>query len=64
MQTARTEPAEPAEHRETAEHWVHMMIHGSAGLSASQVGGKAWNLASVAVATWLVLPSHLWLLAG
>ena len=43
MQTARTEPAEPAEHPETAERWVHMMIHGSAGL---------------------VLPIHLWLLAG
>ncbi len=43
MQTARTEPAEPAEHPETAERWVHM---------------------SVAVATGLVLPIHLWVLAG
>ena len=48
MQTARTEPAEPADHAETPRRWVHSMIDGSAGLPASQVGGKAWNLARLA----------------
>ncbi len=62
MQTARTEPAEPAKHPETAQRWVHSMIHGSAGLSASQVGGKAWNLARLAdagalVPPWVVIPA-------
>ena len=62
MQTARTEPAEPAKHQETARRWVYSMIHGSAGLSASQVGGKAWNLARLAdagalVPPWVVIPA-------
>ena len=62
MQTARTEPAEPAEHAETARRWVHSMIDGSAGLPASQVGGKAWNLARLAdagalVPPWVVIPA-------
>ena len=66
--TTRTQPAEPAEHpeptqyRETTLRWVHSMIHGSAGLSASQVGGKAWNLARLAdagalVPPWVVIPA-------
>ena len=62
MQTARTEPAEPAEHPETAQRWVHSMIDGSAALPASQVGGKAWNLAGLAdagalVPPWVVIPA-------
>ena len=62
MQTARTEPAEPTEHAETARRWVHSMIEGSAGLPASQVGGKAWNLARLAdagalVPPWVVIPA-------
>ena len=62
MQTTRTEPAEPAKNPETAQRWVHSMIHGSAGLSASQVGGKAWNLARLAdagalVPPWVVIPA-------
>ena len=62
MQTARTEPAEPAEHPETSQRWVHSMIEGSAALPASQVGGKAWNLARLAdagalVPPWVVIPA-------
>jgi len=45
-----------------ARPWVHSMIHGGAGLSASQVGGKAWNLARLAdagafVPPWVVIPA-------
>ena len=62
MQTARTEPPKPVEHPQPWGSWVHSMIHGSAGLSASQVGGKAWNLARLAdagalVPPWVVIPA-------
>ncbi len=66
--TTRTEPADPTEPAESAgppettQRWVHSMIDGSAALPASQVGGKAWNLALLAdagalVPPWIVIPA-------